>query len=465
MRLRHLYKSAAFRLTLLYAAVFEASVAVLFAVIYLGTAQYVRGELQTEVERELASLHQEFRAQGIDHLVVVIKHRVEAIEYRETLYLLQDPRGVRLAGNLQPARIFVGWSDLPHVAVRGEARRVATHIRSKAMTLPDGVMLAVGQSTASIDEVHALVIRSFAWASLATLLLALGGGAAVSLRFLRRVDAIERTSREIMDGNLARRLPVRGTGDEFDRLSESLNRMLERIQSLMEGLTQVTNDIAHDLRTPLARLRQRLESARLRAKTAADYEAAIEQAMADTDAILRTFSALLRIAQIESGVRRAGFAEVDLSGLFTAMHDIYAAVAEDRGQNIALCVEPGIAVRGDRDLLTQMLANLIENALTHTPTGAKIALTLERRDGGATGIVADNGSGIPPALHDKVFRRFHRLDASRTTAGSGLGLSLVAAIADLHGIQIELGDNQPGLRVTLRFAAGSQAYFERIPVG
>lgn len=451
MRLSHIVKSAAFRLTLLYAVAFELCVAALFAVIYFGTAQYVRGELESEIERELATLHEEFRAQGLDHLIFVIRHRVEAIEYRQTLYLLQDARGARIVGNLAPMKVVVGWVDLPYVDMRREARGKTIFIRSKTLPLPEGAMLAVGQSTSGINDVQALVIRSFAWAALATLLLALAVGAALSLRFVRRVDAIERTTREIMDGNLARRLPVRGTGDEFDRLSLSLNRMLERLQSLMEGLTQVTNDIAHDLRTPLARLRQRLEGARLRAKTTGEYEAAVDEAMKESDAILRTFSALLRIAQIESGARRAGFAEVDLSGLVSTLHETYAAVAEDRGQTIAARIEPGIAASGDRDLLTQMLVNLIENALTHTPSGTRIELQLARRDGGIVATVADNGPGIPAAMREKVFRRFHRLDASRSTEGSGLGLSLVAAIADLHGIKIELGDGGPGLVVTLRF--------------
>jgi len=273
----------------------------------------------------------------------------------------------------------------------------------------------------------------------------------VSLRFLRRVDAIERTGREIMEGNLTRRLPVRGTGDEFDRLSEGLNAMLERIQSLMEGVKQVSNDIAHDMRTPLARLRQRLEAARLPGKTADEQAASIDGAIADTDGLLRTFSALLRIAQIESGSRRAGFAEVDLSALFAAMVETYAAVAEDRGQHVSGTIAPGLAMRGDRELLTQVLANLIENALTHSPAGAQVTLTLERIDGRIVGCVADNGPGIPPAQREKAFRRFYRLDTSRTTPGSGLGLSLVAAISALHGIEITLGDNAPGLRVTLHF--------------
>ncbi|MCW5771758.1 MAG: HAMP domain-containing protein [Rhodospirillaceae bacterium] len=454
LRLKPLFRSAAFRLTLLYAAVFEISVAALFAVIYLGTAQYVRDEVSTEIERELAELHREFMAGGIDHLVIAVESRSGAPEYREMHYLLQDSHGVRLAGNLGTVRYFVGWSDLANGAVMTvRARRVAAVLRVKAMPLPGGALLAVGQSTQLIQEVRALAIRAFAWSSVATLALAVAGGVLISLGFLRRVDAIERTGREIMDGDLGRRLPVRGAGDEFDRLAVSVNRMLDRIQSLMTGLVQVTNDIAHDLRTPVARLRQRLESARMKAKTTAEYETAVDQAMADTDAILRTFAAMLRIAQIESGSRRAGFAELDLSALFATMVETYAAVAEDRGQRIVAAVQTGISLRGDRDLLAQMLSNLIENALAHSGAGARIEIALRREAGGILGIVADNGPGIPAEEREKVFRRFYRLDASRTTPGSGLGLSLVAAVADLHGISVALDDNNPGLRVKLLFPA------------
>ncbi len=450
MHLRPLLRSSAFRLTLIYALVFELSVAVLFAVIYVGTAQYMRGELEDEIERELAALQHEYRMEGTARLVVVIAERATAPENRETLYLLQDGRGDQLAGNLGPVHYFVGWSSLP--ADLAAARPwPSAPIRVKSLPLAGGALLVVGQSTARVGEVHDLVIRAFAWASIVTLVLALAGGALVSLRFLRRVDAIERTGREIMEGNLARRLPVRGTGDEFDRLSEGLNAMLERIQSLMEGVKQVSNDVAHDLCTPLARLRQRLEAARLPGKTAADQTEAIDGAIADTDGLLRTFSALLRIAQIESGSRRAGFAEVDLSALFAAMLETYAAVAEDRGQRVTGSIAPGLTARGDRELLTQLVSNLVENALTHSPAGAKVTLTLERKEGRILGRVSDNGPGIPPEQRGKVFRRFYRLDASRTTPGSGLGLSLVAAIATLHGIELELGDNAPGLRITLRF--------------
>jgi signal transduction histidine kinase len=220
----------------------------------------------------------------------------------------------------------------------------------------------------------------------------------------------------------------------------------------MEGLRQVTNDIAHDLRTPLTRLRQRLETARLKARTVEDYTSILDSTLGDTDQILRTFGAMLRIAQIEAGTARSRFTDVDLSDVLRAIVDLYAAFAEDQKQELSGQIVEGVRVHGDRELLTQMLVNLVENALRHSPAGTRIAVRLERPDGAILCTIADNGPGIPKDEHDKVFRRFYRLDSSRATPGSGLGLSLVAAIAELHGIAVILGDNHPGLAVTLRFA-------------
>jgi signal transduction histidine kinase len=450
VRVRPLLRSSAFRLTLLYAAVFEISVAVLFAVIYWGAIDRVRSQLDEQIERELSALHQEYRFGGIFNLLIVLTDRVSA-PGTGFFYKLQAPNGNRLAGNLGDTRVAEGWSEIAHRPRGRRAGQADIVLRTRAVTLSNGAVLAVGQSTETVQQVRELVIRAFLWAAAVTLVLALAGGALVSARFLRRVEAVERAAGEIIDGRFDRRLPVRGSGDEFDRLAGNVNRMLDRIEALLENLKQATNDIAHDLRTPVARLRQRIEGARLHARSVADYEAATEQALTDIDGILRTFTALLRIAQIEAGTRRAGFAEVDLSGVFTTMLEVYGPVAEDRGQSLGGTVAPGIAFRGDREMLTQMLANLVENAIRHSPAPASIEVSLTSGDGGAVGTIADNGPGIPAEQRERVLRRFYRLDSSRTTPGSGLGLSLASAVAQLHGIAMELGDNAPGLRVTLRF--------------
>jgi signal transduction histidine kinase len=271
----------------------------------------------------------------------------------------------------------------------------------------------------------------------------------LSATFLRRIDAVNRTSRAIVDGNLAARVPTRGTDDELDQLAINLNAMLDRIQTLMEGLRQVSNDIAHDLRTPLGRLRQRLEATRHGAKTVAEYEIATEAALKETDAILETFSALLRIAQIEAGTRRSAFANVDLSDLVRSVAETYAPVAEEMGDAIGTNVVDDVTVKGDRQLLVQMLANLVENAIRHTPRGTTIRITLTHGPNGIEVRIADDGPGIPETEREKVFRRFYRLEQSRTTPGGGLGLALVKAVADLHGISMRLENRRPGLEVVL----------------
>jgi len=452
VRPSRIFRTTSFRLTLLYAALFGVSVAVLFAIIYWATAGAMSQGLDAAVETELAALRDEYRAAGERAVVAVIARRESPARRVRMSYLFDDARGRHLAGDLPPGSWHEGWYEIPvPESPRQEEHVEGASMRIKGMRLPGGHLLAVGQDTERLRETRELIVAAFGWAIVVTIVLALLGGAAISSAFLRRVEAIERTSRRIMDGDLSLRVPLQGTDDELDRLAAGLNRMLDRIQALMEDLRQVSNDIAHDLRTPLSRLRQRLESVQATARTADDYAAAVEAAVADVDGILGTFSALLRIAQIESGARRAGFIKIDLSELFSDIADAYGPVAEDNGQTLDAAVTPGISARGDRDLLAQMLANLVENALRYSPSGSTIRLCLEDTAQGPIGAVADSGPGIPESEREKVFQRFYRLDASRSTPGNGLGLSLVKAVAHLHGIEVRLTDNEPGLKVALKF--------------
>jgi signal transduction histidine kinase len=267
------------------------------------------------------------------------------------------------------------------------------------------------------------------------------------------VEKINLTVGDIMNGHLDRRIPLKGTNDEFDRLSRHLNLMLEQIEKLMGGLRQVSIDMAHDLRTPLSRMRQRLEGARNRARSLEDYEQAIDQALRQNDEILETFSALLGIAHLGSGAHRQGFLDISLSDIFETIEETYAPIAEERHQILFTTIEPDLMIHGDKRLVTQMFVNLVENAIRHSPAGARISMILSHRASGVRAVIADTGPGVPEAEREKIFQRFYRLETSRTTSGSGLGLSLVSAIADLHGIHISLSDNHPGLRVTLDFPA------------
>jgi signal transduction histidine kinase len=285
----------------------------------------------------------------------------------------------------------------------------------------------------------------------AIVVLAALGGLYTSIWMRHRIDSISRISQEIMCGDLDRRIPMRGSDDEFDHLAASLNAMLDRIQELMRGVQQVSNDIAHDLRTPLTRLRQRLELASRRTRSTAELQATLVGSIADVDAILDTFSALLRIAQVEAGTRRAGFGEVNLSLLLSELVEAYQLVAEEQNQSLVAAVDETLTVHGDRDLLMQLFANLIENAIRHTPRGAVIHVDATAFAGSVDASVSDDGSGIPDLYRKAVLRPFYRLEASRTTPGSGLGLSLGLAIATLHEAKLELLDNNPGLRCVVRF--------------
>jgi signal transduction histidine kinase len=291
------------------------------------------------------------------------------------------------------------------------------------------------------------ILDSFAWSMAVALLLAVAAGIFASQRFLSRIDAINVTSSAIMDGRLKARIPIKGTSDEMDRLSANLNNLFDSNQKLLESL----KNIAHDLRSPLSRLRQGLESARISGGSKKAYEAAVDAGIEEADRLLATFSGLLRIAQIESGSRKAGFRSLDLSDVVERVAGAYKAVAEDDSKKLRAAIEPAVEITGDRDLLVQMFANLVENAIRHTPHDTEIAVKLVSDKTGITAEVADSGPGIPLTERDKVFERLYRLDASRSTPGSGLGLSLVAAVGALHDIEITLADNHPGLRVILKF--------------
>jgi signal transduction histidine kinase len=463
VRPTRILRTIGFRLAALYAGLFGVSVLVLFGVIYWIVTGALRQQLATNIRGEVAALVEHHRSGGLAQMANAIERRLASGQHRTAFYLLIDPLGRKVAGNLSLRSPFDGWRELSAPRERGEDSEnhpedgQEHRLLALGVVLPDHSFLAVGEDTYRITEAEEAIVRAFGWAFGITVLLAALGGGVLSLGFLRRVDAINQTSRAIIEGRLRERVPTRGTGDELDRLAVNFNEMLDRVQALMESLRQVSSDIAHDLRTPLSRLRQRLEAARSRAHSTEDYETAIDQAIADTDGILKTFTALLGIAQIEAGTRKAVFTSVDLSEVFRSIVDAYGAVAEDRGQTLVTTIVPGIRVRGDRELLTQMLANLVENAIRHTPKGTQIELALEHGQAGPVGIVADKGPGIPAEAREKVFRRFFRLEQSRSTAGSGLGLALVTAVADIHGIAVTLADNEPGLRVVLDFAPGKPA--------
>lgn len=449
--LGRILRSASFRLTLFYAALFIASAGALFATVYITATAAMQNDMAAVLRSEAYQLAEVHSRTGLNGLAQQITRRINFRTRGPIFYLLQAPNGRVVVGNLPgmpPVNgvvDFVPQPDTPAPDADGERAKLTGF----GLTLSDGSFLLVAQDAARLTDMQHAIVRAFAWAGGLTLLLAIAGGAVLANSFLRRIDAITRTNRAIMEGDLSARIPVRGTQDEIDQLIASLNAMLGRIQQLMDGLRQVSSDIAHDLRTPLGRLRQHLEDARERAKTMADYDAATEAAIAEADELLETFSALLRIAQVEAGAQKSAFVELDLSALARSVGEAYQPAAEDSGHKLEIRIDDGVRLTGDRQLLAQMISNLVENALRHTPAGSTVSLTLERSPAGFAIEVGDNGPGIPEAERGKVFDRFYRLDRSRSTAGSGLGLALVKAIAGLHGLSIELTDRNPGLGVVV----------------
>lgn len=449
LQLRRWSRTYGFRITLLYVALVGVSVLILFTVLYWITAQFMEDQVRGAIGTEMSSLVDDFGSAGINSTIDAIARRMGSREHESSYYLLQDASGRKIAGNLAAMPAVSGWYELP-IPAQGDDSDTTDTLVALGQVLSNGWFLVVGQDTDQFTDFEDLIINIAAGSLATAFALALIGGLATSASMLRRVTAITEAGRDIMRGNLARRIELRGSGDEFDRLSANLNEMLDRIQMLMDGLHQVSNDIAHDLRTPLTRLRQRLELTRTKATTVTDYAAAVDRAIAETDEILDTFGALLRIAQIEAGTRRAAFTAVDLSGVLQTIVETYAAVAEDHRHELTSRIAEGVTVQGDRQLLTQMIANIVENALRHTPDGTHIEIEMAAASPPVC-TIRDTGPGIPEPEREKVFRRFYRLDASRATPGSGLGLSLVAAVAELHRIAVEIGDGQPGLKVTLRF--------------
>jgi len=437
-------------MTLLHLALTLLGTAALSGVAWWATTRFALGQVGAEVERDTGVLVQAGQLGGVRGMALSIEARIAADRSGTQYFLLAGPDGARLAGNLAAAPRGAGWERL---RLTGPGIPDAA-LLALGTALPAGGQLVVARDLAPVRQLEAFLVSAAGWVGGAALLLGLGGGLLIGRGVTRRAAAMDAALARVEAGEMSHRLPMRGRGDgggdEFDRLARRINATLDRVQGLMATLRQVTDDIAHDLRTPLNRLRQRLETALREAEGDAAWRAETEGAMADCEALLDIFAALLRIAQVEAGARRAGFARFDLSAVAEAVAEVHQPAAEERGQTIATTIAPGLWLLGDRELMTQMLSNLLDNAVKHGRAGGRITLALDA----ARISVTDDGPGIPPAARGAVLQRFHRLDAARATPGSGLGLALVAAVAELHAMPLELGDANPGLRVTLALPAG-----------
>lgn len=450
MRVPRLIRSTGFRFALLHTVVFVLSVSVIAWVAEFTVTSALQHQARERVDAESSSLLTEYRRHGLDGLRSTIEERSSTVKRRLQYAIVNAQRHV-LVGDSYLAD-FAATSTTPaRILARSDGENATDHILVASTLLEDGSTLVVADNLESVEDVEDVVLNGFLIALALALVLGLAAGVVFTKSLLRRVDDVTRTAEAIIGGDLTQRIALTGSGDDFDRLSATLNTMLDRIADLLENLRQVSSDIAHDLRTPLAHLRQRLEAAKIQARSPDDYQQAIDQAIEDADALLDTFSALLRIAQIEAGTRRASFRSLDLAEIMRTVADAYEPTVDDSGRLLELQVAEGLPILGDRELLIQLFSNLMENALRHTPEGTRIVMGGVSSSNGVLAEFSDNGPGIPESERGRVFRRFYRLERSRTTPGNGLGLSLVAAVADLHQAGIELSDNKPGLKVTLHF--------------
>ena len=448
-----LVQSQIFRLALIYLCLFSAAVLGLLAFIYWSTTESVSRQIDKTIDAEIRGLAEQYRQRGTSGLVEILRRRAATASATRGLYLLTDSRFTPLAGNLsrwpdvEPDS--EGWIAFPLEFPEAEGGGV-NFGRARIFRLSGDLHLLVGHDIRERTRVSALIRETLVWGIAAIIALTVIGGLLMSRSLLRRIDAINRTSEDIMAGDLSRRVPVTGRGDEFDQLAGNLNAMLDRIEHLLAGMKEVSDNIAHDLRSPLTRLRSRLEVTLMEPPDAAAYRGAIEQTIAEADALLKTFNALLSIAQAESGAPRRAFEAVDLAALLDDVVELYEPLVEEQGLRLQVAAREAASLQGDRHLLFQGLVNLLDNAIKFSPAEGRIAVSLSREGTHAVLSVGDEGPGIPEEARARVRDRFVRLESSRSTPGSGLGLSLVAAVARLHDGELRLEDNEPGLRAVLR---------------
>lgn len=429
-------------------AVFAASMILLLGFVWQATVGTLMEQMDETIRADIKGLEEQYATGGANRIARIIRDRVRRDPAGRTVYLLTDPLLQPIVGSLaawpdgEPDP--EGWLTF-RIPDRESPEGDPLLARARTFRLAGGLRLLVGREVHDLRHTRDRLANAILWGVGLTLLLALAGGFAMSRSTARRIEAINETSREIMTGDLSRRIPVRGSGDDFDRLAVNLNEMLSRIQTLMEGLRHVSDNIAHDLRTPLARLRSRLESLREGASDADNFRRGVSEALAEADELIAMFNALLRITQIEAGGRRENFGPVDLGALVRDVGELYEPLAQAKGQHFSLDDAEAAEIDGDRDLLFQAAANLVDNAVKYTPAGGAVGIAAEV--GKIT--VWDTGPGIPPDRREAVFERFRRLNPSRNEPGSGLGLTLARAVADLHGGAVAFADNRPGLRVTL----------------
>ena len=462
-RLRRVVRTSTFRLVAIYLVVFALSVAAVLSYTYWQAQRLLQAQVEQTIAADVRGIAEQYAINGLSGVIAVIRARTKK-GVPGGLYLLTTPEGKPLAGNLSrlPPEVagmeHSGWVNF-EITINTPSRPRKRHVLGYHIRLDDGFHLVIGRDIEHLFQFRRVIRNILLWTLGLTALLGIGGGLLLSRNFLRRIDGITATVRTIRGGRLGQRVPVEGSGDELDRLAESLNDMLEQIERLMRGMREVSSNIAHDLKTPLTRLKAQAEDA-LRAGDEERRREALASTIAQADELLKTFNSLLLIARAEAGQARAGFSEVDVAEVAREIAELYEPIVEDEGGVFRLEVPPRARLTGDRQLIAQALVNLLDNALKYgrseeRPLEISVSVR-EVPDGFIELEVADNGPGVPEDMREKVKDRFVRLDKARSAPGSGLGLSLVASIARLHGGALMLKDNHPGLRAVLRLPVRQQ---------
>ena len=463
MLLSKTLRSSTLRLSFIYIIVFSSAIFVLLGCVYWTTVSYLYGKADQVITVESTLLNKTYNEGGRTAVIAWINRRIDDPFFSDWSYLLAGPTLDYVAGNLGTWPTVQGYPDWSSpVTLQGVPERTASRLRATYRILPDGNHLLLARNIEDLTELVKGIATGLVVAAALFLVLAAAAGISTSRRSVARIESINATSREIMRSGLGGRIPLRGTGDEWDGLAENLNSMLDRIEELMESVHQVSDNIAHDLRTPLARTRGRLERAYNRNLDLSQYHSLIGDVIAELDEGLRTFSSLLRISQIEVRDRPAAFGNIDLSEPACEVAELFDAAAEEKGIKLWVSGKEAVSVRGDHDLLFDAVSNLIDNAIKHGSNPGEVHIAVGESRDAAVLAVADRGPGIPAEERKHVLRRFYRLERSRSSPGNGLGLSLVAAVANLHGAQIEMADNFPGLRGRASFSINGNSRFRLV---
>ncbi|HET8613755.1 MAG TPA: ATP-binding protein [Sphingomonas sp.] len=442
-------RSAAYRIAIVCSAAFALATVALGLIVYLSAHAAFARQLDSRIMEEAAALASSYQSEGRKDLIETIRRRELDNPANELAYALFAPSGRRIAGAMVTRMPAPGLRNIIFM----DPREGPDPARAMTVALADGTRLVVAADREPLERIDATIVTLFGAAFAAVVVIGALGALALGAYLKRRLSSISATAEAIMAGDMSQRVAIGPRGDEFDRLAGLLNAMLDRITALLENLRQVSSDVAHDLRTPLSRLRNGLENGLRHPHPPDERDAAIEQAIARSDEVLALFAALLRLSEIEAGRLRQAFAPVDLTALVHDLCESYAPAVEDGGRRLLCRADEAVMITGDRELLSQAIINLLDNALIHTPEGTTITMDLQSRGGEARLMVRDNGPGIAEQDRERVTQRFMRLDASRTRPGHGLGLSLVAAVARIHEARMHIGDNRPGLVVSLSFKA------------